>query len=91
MNEEQYLKWKAETFRELVNSETFNLEEARVIVDWFDTIDYSKEEDLMGVDWIEKFNGYVKYHFSIEDENFVAKVLPLKAWLYAGKILGDLK
>lgn len=45
----------------------------------------------MGVDWIEKFNGYVKYHFSIEDENFVAKVLSLKAWLYAGKILGDLK
>lgn len=41
MNEEQYLKWKAETFRELVNSETFNLEEARVIVDWFDTIDYT--------------------------------------------------
>lgn len=86
MNEQQYYKWKADTYNALVDSGVYNDKQADIIVDWFDSIKGSKERHWFG----NKLLDALTEHW--EDtpyDNFVYKTLTVRAWLYADRILKE--
>lgn len=48
MNEQQYNKWKSDTFNALVDSGVYTEQQALIIVDWFDGIKGSVEYSWFG-------------------------------------------
>lgn len=84
MNEQQYYKWKADTFAALVDSGVYSEVEADIITDWFDSIRGKTERVWFGDELLDALSN----HWSNSSfENFVYKTLTVRAWLYADKIL----
>lgn len=84
MNEQQYYKWKADTYNALVDSSVYSQEEAEIIVDWFDSIKGTRERCWFGDELLDSLTEHWK---DSPYENFVYKTLTARAWLYADKIL----
>lgn len=84
MNEQQYYKWKTDTYNALVGSGVYNQEQAQIIVDWFDGIKGSRERRWFGDELIDALSNH---WFDYPYENFVYKTMTTRAWLYADKIL----
>lgn len=83
---EEYNTWKADMKEAL--SKVYTLEEAEIIVNWWDNINANQEFEWFGIDFIEALNAefmYASDSFRVaEYRNWCARV-----WLYAPNILND--
>ncbi|QDB73971.1 hypothetical protein [Aeromonas phage 4L372D] len=84
MNEQQYYKWKADTYEALVASGIYSAEQAQIVIDWFDSIKGTRERQW----FVDELADALSKHWSdYPYENFVYKTMTTRAWLYADKIL----
>jgi len=82
MNEEQFNKWIKDATNALMC--VYSAEQAKIVVDWFETIKGRKERDLVGDTIVDK----VTQHYAKTGHGLYTSMMA-RLWLYAPAILDE--